>query len=367
MRIAYDHQIFVLQQYGGVSRYFFELASKMADFPDTDVGIVSPVYTNAYLGAAVGRLRVMGRKLPAVRFTGRLYGAIDRLLTPAQLKRFRPDLVHETYYASRRLAPAGSKVVLTVYDMIHERFPQNFSPRDRTFKAKPLAVARADHVICISEQTRKDLIEFLGTDPAKISVVHLGFSLTQPSPAGNPSSLQRPYLLYVGSRGGYKGFESLLRAYAARREVQASFDLVAFGGGAFSAGERALMRDQGLRDEQVRQVGGGDAVLAGLYRGASLFVYPSLYEGFGIPPLEAMSFDCPVVCSDASSIPEVVGDAAELFDPHSPDALGASIERVLGDEAWRRTLIERGRERIKLFSWERCARQTMDIYQGLLA
>ena len=367
MRIAYDHQIFELQKYGGISRYFFELANNIANIPEMDVGIISPVYTNAYLGAASSNLHVMGRRMPAMRFSGRIYSVINQLLTPSRLKRFHPDLVHETYYSVKRCAPASSKVVLSVFDMIHERFPESFLSSDPTFEAKAIAVKRADHVICISEQTRKDLIEFLGTDPAKVSVVHLGFSLTQSPPAGNEGNPERPYLLYVGSRVGYKGFEGLLRAYAARRELQSTYDLIAFGGGGFNAQEQDLMRSLGVRNEHVRQVGGDDSVLAGLYRQASLFVYPSLYEGFGIPPLEAMSFDCPVVCSDASSIPEVVGDAAELFDPHSPDALGTSIERVLNDAALRQTLIARGRERIKLFSWERCARQTTHIYRGLLA
>ncbi len=112
---------------------------------------------------------------------------------------------------------------------------------------------------------------------------------------------------------------------------------------------------------------GDDSLLASLYRGASLFVYPSLYEGFGIPPLEAMSFGCPVVSGNASSLPEVVGDAAELFDPGSPSALLAAIERVLGDSAYRKALVERGHERTQLFSWKRCAEQTLGVYEKVLA
>jgi glycosyltransferase involved in cell wall biosynthesis len=96
-------------------------------------------------------------------------------------------------------------------------------------------------------------------------------------------------------------------------------------------------------------------------------VYPSLYEGFGIPPLEAMSCDCPVVCSNSSSLPEVVGNAAELFDPGSPEAIGSAIERVLNNADLRQSLIASGRSRIELFSWERCARQTMNVYQRVLS
>lgn len=367
MRIAYDYQIFGEQKYGGISRYFFELASNIALMPGIEVDVVSPLYVNAYLAAASNPLHVSGWEVPAIRHTGRIVRAINQTSTRFRLARLRPDLVHETYYSAKRSAPAGSKVVLTVFDMIHERFPESFVSREPTFKAKSVAVGRADHVICISEHTRQDLIELVGTDPAKISVVHLGFSLAASPPAGDGKKAGRPYLLYVGSRGGYKNFEGLLRAYAARQELRQAYDLVAFGGGGFSAQEQALMRSLGIADEHVRHAAGDDSVLAGLYRQAALFVYPSLYEGFGIPPLEAMSFDCPVVCSDASSIPEVVGDAAELFDPHSSDALGAAVERVLSNTALRQTLIARGRERIKLFSWERCAQQTMNVYRELLS
>jgi glycosyltransferase involved in cell wall biosynthesis len=366
VRIAYDHQIFASQKYGGISRYIFELADKIASTPDTEVGIISPLYVNAYLAAASSDLQVIGWKMSMIRRTGRIRRAINQLLVPSMMARFQPDIVHETYYSARRVAPVGGKVVLTVHDMIHERFPECFSAQDTTSKQKAMAVERADHLICVSEQTRKDLIELLNVDPAKTTVVHHGFSLTKSLTDEGPGS-GRPYLLYVGSRGGYKNFEALLRAYAAKPTWQRDYDLVTFGGGALTIQERSLMEHLGIRTDQVRQVGGDDAVLAGLYQQAALFVYPSLYEGFGIPPLEAMSFDCPVVCSNVSSIPEVVGDAAELFDPSSSEALGGAIERVLSDAILRQALVMRGRERVKLFSWEKCAEQTLDVYRRLLS
>ena len=178
---------------------------------------------------------------------------------------------------------------------------------------------------------------------------------------------RRPYLLHVGGRAGYKNFETLLRAYAGQPALAREFDLVAFGAGDFDTKERELIGALGLSDSQVRQVGGGDSILTDLYQGAALFVYPSRYEGFGIPPLEAMSFDCPVVCSNSSSIPEVVGDAAVFFEPASSDSIANAIQSVLSNDTLRETLIARGRARNKMFSWERCAEQTLDIYRKLLA
>jgi len=366
MRIAYDHQIFDCQEYGGISRYFFELANNIARSPSTKVGIISPIYVNAYLAAALSDLQIMGRKMPEIGRGGFIYRAINQLSAPSMMARFQPDLVHETYYSTKRLAQVGSKVVLTVFDMIHEHFPECFSARDSTSRAKAIAVNRADHIICISEQTRKDLIDILKVDPTKTTVVYLGFSLTKQS-ADKMQEDDRPYLLYVGNRNGYKNFEALLRAYGANPALQHDYDLAIFGGGSLTTQEQILINHLGIRTDRIRQFGGNDAVLAGLYRKAAVFVYPSLYEGFGIPPLEAMSFDCPVICSNASSIPEVVGNAAELFDPRSSDALGDAIERVLNDIVLRQILIVRGRERIKLFSWEHCAKQTLDVYRRILS
>lgn len=366
MRIAYDHQIFGWQRYGGISRYFFELATNVAHAKTDEVAIISPLYVNSYLSSAPIDFRIMGREMPAIKRTGRIYRAINQFLAPPLLKSFKPDVVHETYYSMRGLAPPASKVVLTVFDMIHERFPESFPSWDSTAKEKLAAVGRADHVICISENTRQDLIQILGVKPEKTSVVHLGFSLTAAADA-TASPPTRPFLLYVGIRGGYKNFEKLLRAYADQPVLRNEFFLVAFGGGAFNQRERALMNGLGLSEPQVQQIGGDDSVLAGLYRTATLFVYPSLYEGFGIPPLEAMSFDCPVVCSNSSSIPEVVGDAAVCFDPDSIEAIGQALMNVAGDVSLRQALIARGRERIKMFSWQRCATQTMDVYRSVLS
>lgn len=367
MRIVYDHQIFTTQEYGGISRYFFELADNVAKAQEADIRIVSPLYVNSYLESASPRLQITGTKVPAIRRTGRIYRALNRALAKPLAGHYHPDLVHETYYSSLAMVPKGCKVVLTVFDMIHERFGDYFPPHDSTSKDKAAAVKRADHVICISEHTRQDLISILGVPPEKTSVIHLGFSLSKTVPQFGVGDDTRPYLLHVGGRGGYKNFEGLLKAYAATPGLQQNYDLIAFGGGSFTAKESALIQRLGISAGKIRYKTGDDAVLSGLYRQAAVFVYPSLYEGFGIPPLEAMSFDCPVVCSNFSSIPEVVGDAALLVDPASPDMLGRAIEAVLSDPVTRLSLIKRGRERLKRFSWEVCARQTMDVYRRVLS
>jgi glycosyltransferase involved in cell wall biosynthesis len=368
MRILYDHQVFSFQQYGGISRYIYEIANQIAGMEGNDVEIFAPFYINEYFRSE-SKVRPHGVKIPRLPRTGRIVELINAAVSRLLVRPRRDvDIYHETYYSIMNNCPSSAKQIITVYDMIHERFRGHFSKNDPTSRKKVLAVERADHVICISEQTRQDLIELLGVDPAKTSVVHLGFTLTsQGEFVRNAAPPERPFLLYVGSRGGYKNFEGLLQAYAASPRLRDDFDLICFGGGELTIKEQNLLQRLGLSRENVRAVSGDDAGLAKYYKLASAFIYPSLYEGFGIPPLEAMSFDCPVVCSAVSSIPEVVGDAAEMFDPYKPDSIRVAIERVVSDDVLRQILIARGQERIKLFSWKRCAQETLDVYRRVLS
>lgn len=367
MKIAYDYQIFSNQSYGGISRYFFEVANHLAGSDDVmiDCLINSPVYINKYLHCSRPDLRISGLCLPAIPRTGRIRSSINKLFSHLAFNAWQPDISHETFYSPKSVSPPGSRIVVTVYDMIHELYPESFSPSDRTKELKKIAVERADHIICISHNTRNDLIHFLGVSQDKISVVHLGFGLAHNDFAKQPD-LKRPFLLYVGLRTGYKNFEGLLSAYASCSELRDNYDLVAFGGGVLKPFEFEMMQRLDVPLEQVHHVAGDDGVLASLYQQAAMFVYPSLYEGFGIPPLEAMSFSCPVACSNTSSMPEVVGDAAIQFDPYNVESIADALVNLSSDLALQRSLIDRGRSRVGLFSWKQCAMQTLDVYKALL-
>lgn len=367
MRIAYDHQIFGEHRYGGISRYFFELAQAMAHNPDNEVGIVSPLYVNEYLAGASGSLRIVGRKVPALPRTGRFYRIINRLLASPSLARFQPELVHETYYSDKSYSPIGCRVALTVFDMIHERCVDTFAENDKTAAIKATAIERADHIFCISEYTKSDLIELYGVEETKISVTYLATSpLPPPSCAASTLLGEAPFILYVGGRQGYKNYVSLLRAFASSAWLRNNFKIVCFGSGAFSNAERTMMLELDIPESSVFQVGGGDDLLAAFYRGAAAFVYPSCYEGFGIPPLEAMSQGCPVICSQATSIPEVVGDAGIYFDPQNVESIRDALEVTLQSESIRERLIKAGHQRTKLFSWSRCASETLAAYRELV-
>lgn len=358
MRVFYDHQAFVMQSHGGISRYFCEIASRLPAL-GCEVQVIAPLHSNKHLHA-VQSIDLIGTYVPPLRFTAATRRALNRILSAALLKR-RADkgVLHQTYYQTDMRVRAGKRIV-TVYDMIHERFPRDFKTRDSTPAIKPIAVAHADHVICISESTRKDLIDMFGVPREKTSVIYLASDFERTA-IRTQTRTGPPYLAYVGLRGGYKNFSTLLEAYAGSRELNTTFDLVCFGGRAFTQAEQKAIAASGLQ-KRVRQLSGDDSELKQHYANAELFVYPSLYEGFGIPPLEAMTLGCPVACANTSSLPEVVGDAAELFDPHNVESLTAALHRAL-KPARRSELIERGHARVKEFSWDRCARETLKVYK----
>jgi len=369
INIAYDSQIFCAQTYGGISRYFCEIATRISQFPATQVSIVAPMSKCAYLPNVPPKI-VSGFKAPEIRYFRSAQRAFGVLAGDLMLRAKAPDLIHETYFFPYRLGPKRACRVITIHDLIQEKLPSSFSNMGKMLRYKAKAAERADHVICVSESTRRDAIDILRIPPEKITVVHHGFALMG-AKGGNSISassqiINQPFLLYVGHRGGYKNFLRLLDAYASSAALVHSFDLISFGGGPLRADELEAIRRLGLQEGKVLQLTGGDELLSALYSKASAFIFPSLYEGFGIPPLEAMAHNCPVICSQTSSIPEVVGNAGEYFDPGDVESMRGAIERVMNSEVRRNALINNGRQRLTLFSWNRCAAETYDVYKKLL-
>ena len=365
MHVVYDHQIFSSQEYGGISRYIVEVARQLERCDDTRVTILAPVHMNGFLRAQPPS-HVVGTYVRPIRRTARMRAVLNDALSRGWLAVRPLSLIHETYYRERSLAPVRYPTVVSVYDMIHERFAHTFPATDQTARLKAAAVRRADAVICISEQTRRDLLELLPVAPDKVSVVHLASTLVTPPADDRAPEIRDPYLLYVGHRRAYKNFAALLRAIAGSDSLRRGFRLVCFGGGPFTSEELMTAEGLGLDSTSLLYREGGDERLANLYRNAAAFVYPSLYEGFGIPLVEAMAHGCPVACSATSSMPEVGGDAVEYFDPAQPEDIAAAIRRIVDSDARAGDLRRRGAARATLFSWQQCARDMHRVYVRLL-
>ena len=365
MKILYNHQIFS-QKYGGVSRYFVELANNIILYKNkkVTVKINSPLFKTNYLSSINQKILFNGFKVPDFKGSVRLCSFINSFVSPILSKHYEPDIIHETYYNGISRNKTRAKKIITVHDMIHELFPDQFPKKDKTTELKKYAVAEADHIICVSKNTQKNLVDIFNIDIKKTSVIYHGFSLTS-AKTNVPQGYRRPYLLYVGSRNGYKNFIRFVNAYAAPK-IKNFFNLVMFGGDRLNDRELSLFDKLKIPRDSLQQVNGDDAMLAGYYKNASLFVYPSLYEGFGIPPLEAMNFGCPVACSNTSSIPEIVGNAAILFNPYSVDSMRDSIISILYNDKIKSSLILKGFKQIKNFSWKKCATETYKVYKNVL-
>jgi glycosyltransferase involved in cell wall biosynthesis len=357
--VAIDSQIFASQKHGGISRYFSRIAPLLSQY-GCEAKIIAPLYINAYLRHLPPEL-VWGMAVPQIPGAARIALSVDKFLARPLAQGFRARIVHETYYQTQSHAPKNAAIVLTVYDMIHELFPDLMADQN-SIDRKASAIRRADRIICISESTKRDLLKFCPEVEDRASVILLGFDEQSSSSALPISRPVRPFLLHVGPRSAYKNFSSLLNAYAQSARLQADFDLVCIGGGKWTPSETNTILKHRL-NANVHQFDASDEELQCWYRCADLFIYPSLYEGFGIPPLEAMAANCPVVAVKASSIPEVCGPAAMLAEEGSADALNFAIESVVYSPTLRDQLRAAGQARLKHFSWDRTSLETATIYR----
>lgn len=362
LHLLYDHQVFG-QKYGGASRYYYELISRFCQMNEIKVALFLGAHINEY-GLENYRDkydRFWGLKHHPVPKLARLFSIFNQMSFNLFYDKQRQYIYHPTYYGyyARKL---NCKRVITVYDMIHELYPQQFSRHDPTARDKEKIVQNSDAVICISQSTKHDLMLYYKVPEERIRVIYLGNSLKLE--VKSPSIVNAPYVLYVGLRNGYKNFNLLLAAYAHSEKINRDFKLVCFGGGQFTSHERSLIRSMNLGDKVINY-SGRDEKLANLYKYASVFIYPSLHEGFGIPPLEAMGYGCPVLASNTSSVPEVVGQAGLYFNPTSVDDLTFHLDKILREDMLRKDLIQRGYEQENKFSWDRCAKETLKLYSQI--
>ena len=288
---------------------------------------------------------------------------------------FKLNVIHNPEAATLVVKLKNQKKVVTIHDIIAYKFPDsvNLLPRIRFKLLLPKIIKNSDKIITDSYHSKSDLVNHFNVPDEKIEVIYLGvedrFRILPPDKVckvKDKYGLSFPFILYVGVLAKHKNIPVLLEAFNITLKKGLNYKLVI-------AGEKAwkfqhifeTLHKLGLQEEVIFTGHVPDEDLPALYNAADLFVYPSLYEGFGLPPLEAMACGIPVIVSNTSSLPEVVSDAGFLFDPLNSVELADAIYKVLTDENLKNNMVTKGLKRAKFFSWEKCAMETLNIYRRL--
>ncbi len=360
MKIFYTHDIFSTQSYGGVSRYFAEIIKQIYK-AQKNVEIIAGLHFNDYI-IELNQIS-KGIKIPSSLLHHYLVKCLNQIYQGFIIGQSKGSIVHQTYYSPFAVS-SSFKVVTTIHDMTHEKFTNMRNFANPTSYAKRKSCERADRIICVSNSTKNDLVDIFNINPNRIDVIYHGSSFAGINFDKINCLNQKPYIFYVGSRSKYKNFSSLILAISKSSLICANFNLICFGGGAFSQKEKVEIAELKISN-LVKQVSGSDQLLASYYANATALVYPSLYEGFGIPILEAMSLSCPVICANSSSLPEVAGDAAIYFDPTDIESIKHTLESSLFDRSILKDLSDRGHIRGRMFTWEKAGNQTLSVYESL--
>lgn len=371
----------------GIGRYALELARGMPEHPDIRqvryfvLKGWAPLQSllNAEGGGGVHTASSkpsLRSKLAGNRFAVRAYHALVPHLQRWQLKDHANAIYHSPNYF---LPPFAGRTVATIHDLSHHLYPQ-FHPAariDYMRRALPESLDRADHLITDAESVRQELIEHFGYPAERITAIPLAAnSAFRPHSAQEIQATLAPlrlqphgYSLYVGTIEPRKNLDRLLAAYESLPQALRMRYPLVMAGGAGWCSENTHKRMSSAANagwlHYLRYVAQAD--LPALYAGARVFVYPSLYEGFGLPVLEAMASGAPVITSNCSSLPEVVGTAALQVQPEDVTQLAASLSRALQDDTWRANAREAGLARAAQFSWQRCIDQTVRVYERLKA
>lgn len=365
MKILYDQQIFSFQNYGGISRYFYELISRVRKTKNK-VLIDGRFSNNIYLPKLKDNVDGFFSK-SNFPYKNVLSFYANVFLDSYYLKSGGFDILHATYFHPYFLNYLKRKpYVITVYDMAHELFSKNVGGFvKKTLEYKRRTVFKANKIIAISENTKRDLVRLYNIPEDKIEVIYLGNSLEGIKPS-KVKVLPERYLLFVGNRLGYKNFTFFLESIIPILRKEKSLFLVCAGGGPFSASEKIFISRLGI-ERQVVQIGfKNDSELAYIYKNALVYILPSLYEGFGLTALEAFSMGCPVIASNTSSIPEVCGKAVMYVNPKNHKSIKDTVEKVIEDGKLRNDLTKLGLEQVKKFSWERTVKGTLNVYENVL-
>tara|TARA_Y100000389_G_C17446516_1_gene511940 strand:- start:187 stop:1290 length:1104 start_codon:yes stop_codon:yes gene_type:complete len=367
MKIFYDHKIFCKQEIGGPSKYFVQLSSHL-NKTNVNAKIFAGFHLNKYLknyeiknSIGFEKKFFFSKYFVNTKIVPKI-NSFNEIINANFLRNFNPDVIHSTYYDGS-FYTKNKPLVITVFDLIHEIFYKSYGYQNPYYPKKN-AIDRANHIICISKSTANDLIQFYNVDQNKISIIHLGTE--KKLKVNSRAPIKYPYILYVGNRHKYKNFEIFLKSLSTEPKILKNFKVVLFGGKNFNKNELNLLKLYNIDLKNFLFFEGSDDLLNTFYQNARLLIYPSKYEGFGLPILEGFANNCPVICSNIPVFKEVADKAAEYFDPNNHDSLSHILTKVLFSDLVRQDLINKGKKRLEFFNWNKCAQETKEVYKKLI-
>jgi len=363
-KILIDHQIFCYQKVGGISRYFVNIVKFISNKDNTNsVVYLSIKYSSNQYLKAIEFIDVREFFLTRKKFLGSalILEIINRFFTILKLIKGDYDVFFPTYYNNYFFPFLKKKCVITVHDMTHELYPDYFkSKRDFTLRHKKKAIMKADLLIAISENTKNDLIRIYNVSPKKIVVIHHG--IEQNYEIKIVHNIPEKYFLFVGERQGYKNFELVLKSF---HKINNKGLYLLCTGKYFTSSELILIKELNL-ENNVKVSFYEDEELNYLYENAKALIYPSIYEGFGFPLIEAMRAKCLVISSNQSCMPEIGGDSVIYFNPFNINDCVDSIQKVLNmDLNTKNLLIKKGFINLKRFDLKDSLNKTLNTLEGI--
>lgn len=372
MKVLYDNIIFITQNYGGVPRYFFELMNYYKKNHSLDFRFPIAYSENEYLKDTDIAPWIKKIKQSGILKIGEIRKNLRRLnqfLVRKNIKFQKYDIFHPTFYDGYYLDMIGDKkFIITIHDMIQEIFPNDFiNDPSQAAKYKKMCAYRADKIIAVSQNTKNDIIRFYpDIDPGKIEVIYHGNPFDRFNNSKKPDiDVPEKYIFYVGNRNIYKNFNFFAKSIAPLLQEDKNIKLMIAGSCPITEDETYILNALNIKDSVIYHRAKDEELLY-LYQNALCFVFPSLYEGFGFPILEAFGAKCPVIASNRSSLPEVGADACQYFDPENQDSILYTVKKVIYDESLRQSMVEKGIQRAKDFSWEKTALQTKKVYEKVM-
>lgn len=363
IKVLYDYQAFSMQQHGGISRYFANLHSQLANGLEVKSSLGVRYSRNQYLKNYSQSYTPFFSSLLSNHKMYKLNRAYSKYL----IGKNDFQLFHPTYYEPYFLSLIKKPFILTVHDMIHEIFPEYFSHNDLFAQYKRKLVEKASHIIAISNSTKNDLQNMLGVLDEKVTVVYHGYK-----EIGSKMLLKNfnppfpNYILFIGERRVYKNFSNFIEGVRPVLDKHKDIQVICAGGGGFGTAEIELFARNKLQN-RITQITASDGELSSLYKHALAFVFPSLYEGFGFPLLEAFAKECPVVCTDGNSFREIAGVGALYFNPRKPDEIAEKVSLIIENSDLADELRKSGLVQLKKFSMESCVNNTAEVYKKISA